>query len=1013
VSISQKLSPLVLTSTAPGIPIPITSSIAIGGDVTGSTLSSIVSAIDGNPIQAATYNALQDGYILTWINSDGLIEMKPGKSAQSAVASPSGTIVGHAIRTSNLGNVGTATTTLQSQLFNGVALTTSSSGQQVTLHSGGPILRSIVNLGSGIACAVGVDINGNLVRAIDPTCISAPNWIGDCDTDGTVTYNPRRANALNVLDFGADPTNSTTTIGGILLSDIAFTAIAAYATAGNQIDIPAGVYRYAKTWGPFASGVTLKGAGGFDITGLLPALGSVLNYTGLGDGVRAGNFYNTQGAGLHKIADLILWSSNAANYSPCRESPTQFVGGGVANVSNSSGLAKITTILAHGLVTGNLVEIDGVTGSVASAVNAPPGWTVTVIDSLNFTLDGSTFSGSYTSGGTVHMSCGAAIAAVGASHLKIERIYTAGFSIGVLLDGAEISTIEKCFFEAQQSGSNANKFSAGVWLTDGSMGCRGFTLGGGNTNVTTIRDCTFKGSAIGVLIDDAANTLIQGCWTQPVTASSRYYSIKSIGAHAGDGYVNVETYLPHNLATGDFVHVPGDVGSFRGLHGTTEAIGEWRVTVIDSTHFTIPVAYANALTTVNAASISNVINNGGRAQIVSVGHGLYAGQPVTITGVTGTVGAAVNGDWRAYLIDDDNFLLVETTHGQYAVFSGAYVSGGSVVLSGYVSTLADNALVKTNRAVGLTLDNCYYEGAGDAMVMFAKRRESSAAASNIGITIRGCFFIGQQTPWMMIAGESGIATSVATLLLQGNQCTTETAFGSTRITGAIASLGNYFAPVASHGLFDQATGALKGIFCDNNVKTSDGFAGTGFAPPSAVWDVVTFPGSIPTLRVSDGQNFNAWLDFYVNAVGSTDFRRNIQTAGAGNRSGVEDDLRTATILSSAVGTQVIATSSTVPPKTTGHFKITIIAHRDDDDATHQSTWIFDGTYTQQANGTLSILDAPAASYAYNPGGSGFTAPVVAVGGSTNALKVSTVANTAPADATWTTRFELTNAQRAR
>jgi len=64
-----------------------------------------------------------------------------------------------------------------------------------------------------------------------------------------------------------------------------------------------------------------------------------------------------------------------------------------AALTNSGGLIKVTHT-AHGLVTGNRVTIVSVTGTV----NANGTWPITKIDNNNFTLDDSTWSGSYTSG---------------------------------------------------------------------------------------------------------------------------------------------------------------------------------------------------------------------------------------------------------------------------------------------------------------------------------------------------------------------------------------------------------------------------------------------------------------------------------------------------------------------------------------------------------------------------------------------------------------------------------------
>ena len=68
----------------------------------------------------------------------------------------------------------------------------------------------------------------------------------------------------------------------------------------------------------------------------------------------------------------------------------------VSTVTNSGGLQKITTTVAHGLVTGMAVTVAGVT----SATTANGNWHITVIDSTSFTLQGSTYAVDGT-GGTV------------------------------------------------------------------------------------------------------------------------------------------------------------------------------------------------------------------------------------------------------------------------------------------------------------------------------------------------------------------------------------------------------------------------------------------------------------------------------------------------------------------------------------------------------------------------------------------------------------------------------------
>lgn len=68
----------------------------------------------------------------------------------------------------------------------------------------------------------------------------------------------------------------------------------------------------------------------------------------------------------------------------------------VTGAVTSGGLIKLTTSVAHLFATGDTVTVASVGG--VTAANGT--WTITVVDSTHFTLDGSTFSGVYTSGGT-------------------------------------------------------------------------------------------------------------------------------------------------------------------------------------------------------------------------------------------------------------------------------------------------------------------------------------------------------------------------------------------------------------------------------------------------------------------------------------------------------------------------------------------------------------------------------------------------------------------------------------
>jgi hypothetical protein len=69
----------------------------------------------------------------------------------------------------------------------------------------------------------------------------------------------------------------------------------------------------------------------------------------------------------------------------------------VSAMASSSGLIEVTTTAAHGLVTGDIVQLFGTVGAVASNGQ----WIVTVTSATVFTLNNSTWGATYVSGGSV------------------------------------------------------------------------------------------------------------------------------------------------------------------------------------------------------------------------------------------------------------------------------------------------------------------------------------------------------------------------------------------------------------------------------------------------------------------------------------------------------------------------------------------------------------------------------------------------------------------------------------
>jgi hypothetical protein len=221
-----------------------------------------------------------------------------GSGAQTSVLSTS--ISDGAALTPNPADVGTirSVTDPKTRRRVGVATGNATPGTSQAYQLGGLVPSARRTLGPGTSGAVGVDVNGVLVRASDPTCVSALNFDGWCDTAGNIISSPSLVYVFNARDFGA--VGDGHIVGGVVVgtddTDAIQACIAAakrYATAnvglGNPqptIYFPHGVYLTSqsldfRTTGYYANyfpGVTICGDGG--ALGTEEPASSAIVYTG-------------------------------------------------------------------------------------------------------------------------------------------------------------------------------------------------------------------------------------------------------------------------------------------------------------------------------------------------------------------------------------------------------------------------------------------------------------------------------------------------------------------------------------------------------------------------------------------------------------------------------------------------------------------------------------------------------------------------------------------------------------
>jgi len=180
-----------------------------------------------------------------------------------------------------------------------------------------------------------------------------------------------------------------------------------------------------------------------------------------------------------------------------------------AAANNGSGLVRITTAAAHNLVTGDLVNLAGITGVPGANVRA----TATVIDATRLDLQGSAFSGSYAGGGTLSVwnnrRQGTAFRIETSDVAEFVNCFAYGYDIGFdIADGSQSIQLHNCSVDDLLS------------LKDP------LTLG------TWIRGSAFRTKWVGGFISSTA-TAIRVDSTAPNQGDNQFVGVMVGGAGAG------------------------------------------------------------------------------------------------------------------------------------------------------------------------------------------------------------------------------------------------------------------------------------------------------------------------------------------------------------------------------------------------------------------------------------------------------------------------------------------------
>ena len=313
---------------------------------------------------------------------------------------------------------------------------------------------------------------------------------------------------------------------------------------------------------------------------------SVYNLTRIGS-QSATNLLAIANASAHTYGPYTVGTYHAANpttaqtYSNSESltiNPGVFVGTKITGATNTTPIS-ITTQTSHGLSTGEIVLISGVGGNtVANAF-----WQVTVTNTTQFTLNGSSGNGAYTSGGTVLL---AQTALFGADIAGPAGSSGVGQITQAVTSNTGVSVYNTLSFFGANWESNiqlAARCRAAIQAISPG-GPRGayqyFALTAYQLLLAQTPPVLLSAPITKVLVQSSATTGVVTVTLANASGVVPGVSNLAITNATNATPIKITTISNHGLTTADFVEISGVLGN-------TNANGQWAITVTSANQFTL------------------------------------------------------------------------------------------------------------------------------------------------------------------------------------------------------------------------------------------------------------------------------------------------------------------------------------------------------------------------------------------------------------------------------------------